>query len=165
MKEVSLELKLQECSEAELSAEDRHLTEMARQACHDSYCPYSGFAVGAAVLLSNGIVMMGNNQENAAYPSSMCAERVALFQAGALFPQKAVKALAIAARTKDGFTPHPCPPCGTCRQVMLETEMRHGGEPIRLILYGAQKCYIIEGGAKALLPLQFEKETMNSNHS
>lgn len=163
MKEVCLKLKIQECSETELSTEDRELVEVARKACNDSYSPYSGFAVGAAVLLSNGIVMMGNNQENAAYPSSMCAERVALFQAGSLFPQKAVKALVIAARTKDGFTPHPCPPCGTCRQVMMETEMRHGGDPIRLILYGTQKCYIVEGGAKALLPLQFEKETMRSH--
>ena len=163
MKEVCLKLKIQECNETELSTEDRELVEVARKACNDSYSPYSGFAVGAAVLLSNGIVMMGNNQENAAYPSSMCAERVALFQAGSLFPQKAVKALAIAARTKDGFTPHPCPPCGTCRQVMMETEMRHGGDPIRLILYGTHKCYIVEGGAKALLPLQFEKETMRSH--
>ena len=163
MKEVCLKLKIQECNETELSTEDRELVEVARKAYNDSYSPYSGFAVGAAVLLSNGIVMMGNNQENAAYPSSMCAERVALFQAGSLFPQKAVKALAIAARTKDGFTPHPCPPCGTCRQVMMETEMRHGGDPIRLILYGTQKCYIVEGGAKALLPLQFEKETMRSH--
>ena len=163
MKEVCLKLKIQECNETELSTEDSELVEVARKACNDSYSPYSGFAVGAAVLLSNGIVMMGNNQENAAYPSSMCAERVALFQAGSLFPQKAVKALAIAARTKDGFTPHPCPPCGTCRQVMMETEMRHGGDPIRLILYGTQKCYIVEGGAKALLPLQFEKETMRSH--
>lgn len=164
MKEVFLELKIQECDEAELSTEDKLLVEAARQACDGSYSPYSEFSVGASLLLADGIVLTGNNQENAAYPCCMCAERVALFQAGALYPKKAVKALAIAARTKEGFTSHPCPPCGTCRQVMLETEMRHGGTPIRLILYGTQVCYIVEGGAKALLPIQFEKETMN-NHS
>ncbi|MBQ8867986.1 MAG: cytidine deaminase [Bacteroidaceae bacterium] len=163
MKEFVLELKIQECSEAELSKEDRQLVEAARRACDGSYSPYSDFAVGAALLLANGVVLTGSNQENAAYPCCMCAERVALFQAGALYPQEAVKTLAIAALTKEGFTPRPCPPCGSCRQVMMETEMRHGGTPIRLILYGTQVCYIVEGGAKDLLPLQFEKDTMNSH--
>lgn len=162
MKEVRFELKMQVCDESELSAADKQLAEAARQACDNSYSPYSGFSVGAALRLSDGGILTGSNQENAAYPSGMCAERVALFQAGAQSPQKAVKALAIAARTKEGFTTHPCPPCGSCRQVMLETEMRHGGAPIRLILYGTQECYIIEGGAKGLLPLQFEKKTMES---
>ncbi len=160
MKEVCFESKMQVCSEAELSAEDKQLADAAREACDGSYSPYSGFAVGAALRLSDNNILKGSNQENAAYPSGMCAERVALYQAGALSPQKAVKALAIAARTKEGFTPHPCPPCGACRQVMMETEMRQGGIPIRLILYGTQACYIIEDGTKFLLPLQFEKETM-----
>ncbi|MBR5804438.1 MAG: cytidine deaminase [Bacteroidaceae bacterium] len=163
MKEVSFEYKMQVCHEDELSVEDKQLIDAAREACKGSYSPYSGFSVGAALRLSDDEIIKGSNQENAAYPSGMCAERVALYQAGAIHPHKTIKSLAIAARTKDGFTSHPCPPCGACRQVMMESEMRNGGTPIRIILYGTQVCYIIEGGAKFLLPLQFEKETMNTH--
>ncbi len=157
MKEENFELKIKICTPTELSAEDNSLIQAAQEACNGSYSPYSGFSVGVALCLSDKRIVQGSNQENAAYPSGMCAERTALYQTGAIYPDRAVTAMAIAAKSKKGFTPYPCPPCGACRQVMLETEQRHGGEPIRLILYGTKECYIIEGGAKALLPLQFDK--------
>lgn len=158
MKEMCFELKVLRCTPAELTEEDRALTDAAREACMGSYSPYSHFAVGAALRLSDGSIVKGSNQENAAYPSGMCAERVALYQAGALHPDKAVTAMAIAAQNGGMFLSHPCPPCGACRQVMLETELRNGGNPIRLILYGTEECYIVGDGAKGLLPLQFDKE-------
>ena len=89
-----------------------------------------------------------------AYPSGLCAERTALFYAGSAYPDKAVVALAISAYTKGEFTATPIAPCGACRQVMLEVEQRHG-QPIRILLYGTEGIYVIEGGVGELLPLTF----------
>jgi cytidine deaminase len=130
------------------------LVDAAREATLRSYAPYSGFSVGAAVRLSNGKLLTGNNQENAAYPSGLCAERTTLFWANAQYPDAAVESLAIAARNADGELPVPIPPCGACRQVILEVENRFN-RSIRIILYGAKECYVIEDGIKALLPLCF----------
>lgn len=138
----------------ELSEQDRQLIESAKQATQQSYAPYSQFHVGAAVLLEDGTTITGTNQENAAYPSGLCAERTALFYASSTHPDKAVVALAIAAHTKGKFTNNPISPCGACRQVMLEIEQRHA-RPIRILLYGTEGVYVIEGGVRELLPLTF----------
>lgn len=142
------------CSYDELSEQDCKLIDAAKEATKQSYAPYSHFHVGAAALLDDGTIVLGTNQENAAYPSGMCAERTALFHAGSAYPDKAVTALAIAAYTEGAFTTTPISPCGACRQVMLEMEQRHS-RAIRILLYGTKGIYIIEGGVKELLPLTF----------
>ena len=157
MKEIILQTKVTVCTFDELTAHDRELVDAARKATANSYAIYSGFNVGAAVRLADGTIVTGTNQENAAYPSGMCAERTTLFYAGSQHPGKAVVALAIAARTTQGEVEKPIPPCGACRQVMLETEKRFN-TPMRIILYGAQECHIVEDGVKALLPLSFDSE-------
>lgn len=152
MKEMKLETSVRLYTLDELSVEYRDLYEAAYRAAENAYAPYSRFHVGAAVLLENGEVVTGNNQENAAYPSGLCAERTALFYAGARFPNLAVKTLAIAAMKEgerlDGITP-----CGACRQVMLETEQRYG-RPIEVLLCGNHQVTIVPD-AKSLLPLSF----------
>lgn len=142
------------CAYEELSEQDRQLIESARQATQQSYAPYSQFHVGAAVLLEDGTTITGTNQENVAYPSGVCAERTALFYASSAHPDKAIVALAIAAHSKGEFTNNPISPCGACRQVMLEIEQRHA-RPIRILLYGTESVYVIEGGVRELLPLTF----------
>lgn len=117
----------------ELPEEDRHLLEQARQASAMAYAPYSGFKVGAALLLENGTVITGNNQENAAFPSGLCAERVALFHAAAQYPDVPIRTLAIVATRKGEYTSEPVSPCGSCRQVMIESESRHN-KSFRIIL-------------------------------
>ena len=142
------------CTYDELTAADRQLIDAAKDATRRSYAPYSHFHVGAAVLLADGTVVTGTNQENAAYPSGLCAERTTLFYAGSTHPDTAVVSLAIAAFTDDAFTTNPIVPCGACRQVMLETEQRYN-HPIRTLLYGTEGIYLIEGGTRELLPLTF----------
>ncbi len=143
----------------ELEERDRNLVQAAMKATDGSHSPYSGFRVGAAVLLDDGTVVTGSNQENAAYPSGLCAERTALFSAGHLHPDKAVTAMAIAARNAGGFTAQPITPCGACRQVMAETEQT-GGRPIRLLLYGTDGTMLIDGGTSAILPFCFGAGSM-----
>lgn len=143
------------CSYEELCEQDQRLIDAAKRATQGSYAPYSHFHVGAAARLSDDTIVTGSNQENAAYPSGMCAERTTLFHAGSSHPDKAVTALAIAAYTDGAFTPTPIAPCGACRQVMLEAELRHH-TPIRILLYGTQGIYLIEGGTHELLPLTFD---------
>lgn len=150
-----LQTKVAVCTYDELQTADREVVDAARAATANSYAVYSNFNVGAAVRLSNGTIVSGSNQENAAYPSGLCAERTALFWANSQYPNEAVETLAIAARTAQGELEMPIPPCGACRQVILETEKRFGNT-IRIILYGAKQCYIIEDGIKALLPLSFD---------
>lgn len=147
------------CDYDELSEADRRLIDAAKLATEHSYAPYSHFHVGAAALLADGTVLTGTNQENAAYPSGLCAERTALFYASSAYPDKAVVALAIAAYTKGEFTSTPISPCGACRQVMLEVEQRHK-QPIRILLYGTENIYIIEGGVGELLPLTFSASSL-----
>lgn len=142
------------CTYDELTAADRQLIDAAKDATRRSYAPYSHFHVGAAVLLADGTVVTGTNQENAAYPSGLCAERTTLFYAGSTHPGTAVVSLAIAAFTDGAFTTNPIVPCGACRQVMLETEQRYN-HPIRTLLYGTEGIYLIEGGTRELLPLTF----------
>lgn len=130
----------------------------AKSATKTAYAPYSEFHVGAAALLSNGKIVTGSNQENAAYPSGLCAERVTVFHSNAQYPDSAVEVIAVAACHDGEFTANPCSPCGGCRQVLLETENRYG-RPMKVILYGDNKIYELES-AKALLPVGFGKESL-----
>ena len=109
-------------------------------------------------MLEDGTIVTGSNQENAAYPSGLCAERTTLFHAGSEYPDKAVTTLAIAASNSEGFTEQPVTPCGACRQVMLEAEQRHH-RPIRMLMYGTA-CIYETRGTKDLLPLSFGIESM-----
>ena len=154
MKELELKSVIQACQMEELSAEEQHLVNLAIEATSRSYAPYSHFHVGAAVRLENGEEIIGCNQENAAYPSGLCAERTALFSAGAQFPDVPVRMLAIAARGTDGELQYePVGPCGSCRQVIIESETR-AKNPIRILLYGRKCIYIIDG-IRQLMPLSF----------
>ena len=152
MEEIKIELTFNRLKTAELSKEDRRLRDAAIAAAKRAYAPYSQFHVGAAVLLEDMSVIEGNNQENIAYPSGLCAERVALFTAGATFPEKPVRAIAIAALKKGKMQPM-ITPCGGCRQVMLETEQRYG-QPIRILLCGRDETILVPS-VKVLLPLSF----------
>ena len=142
----------------ELNKTDQDLMTSAMEATTRSYAPYSKFSVGAAALLANGIVVTGTNQENAAYPSGLCAERTTLFYANSQYPDQPVLTLAIAARTEKDFIDLPIPPCGACRQVILETEKRYK-QPIRILLYGKKKIYEVKSICD-LLPLSFDASAM-----
>lgn len=154
MKEQIIESKIQECQLEELTAEEQRMVQIAIEGTKRSYTPYSHFHVGASVLLNNGEEFIGCNQENAAFPAGLCAERTALFAAGAEYPNEPVKILAIAARGTDGeLTEEPVSPCGTCRQVVIETETRHR-QPVIILLYGRRCVYRMEG-IRQLMPLSF----------
>lgn len=133
---------------------DRELILAAREASATSYSPYSNFRVGAAVLLANGTVVKGSNQENADFTDGLCAERVALFYANSNYSTEAVKAMAVTAKNSKGLIDGPALPCGSCRQVLVETESRYD-QAIRLVLDGAKKIMVIEG-ADNLLPFAFK---------
>ena len=137
----------------ELPFDDVELIEHAISQTEKSYSPYSKFNVGAAIRLENGETVVGCNQENAAFGVTMCAERSALFAAGAKCPEVAVTAIAIAARDAEGLLREPISPCGVCRQAMVEPETRYNRR-LRILLYGTEKIYVIDGIAE-LMPLTF----------
>ena len=154
MKKVELKTSIRECQFDELSQAEQHLIEQAIEATNRSYAPYSKFSVGACLLLNNGVEVIGCNQENAAYPVGLCAERSAIFAAGAQYPDVPVRMIAIAARTPEGeLQDEPVSPCGSCRQVLIETETRFSQE-VRILLYGRNRIYVIDG-IKQLMPLSF----------
>lgn len=154
MKELILKSRIVECQIDELTDVEKRLVEMAIESTEHSYAPFSHFHVGAALLLENGKMIVGCNQENAVLPAGICAERSAIFSAGAQYPDQSVKILAIAARGTDGeITEEPVTPCGICRQVIIETETRYQ-QPIRILLYGKKKIYVMNG-IKELMPLSF----------
>ena len=156
MKKITLSLEFQEYSDAgKLPGEDSQLLQEAVRATGTSYSPYSHFRVGAAVLLENGEIITGSNQENAAYPSGLCAERVALFAASAQFPGVAVKALAITAKSIETVINQPVTPCGACRQVMMEYENK-GGVPMKVIMSGEEGPVLVSPSVKNLLPINFD---------
>ena len=160
MREINLTTKiavypLEECSEVEKKLIDR-----AKQATRGSYAPYSNFRVGAAVLLENGEIIAGNNQENAAYPSGLCAERTTVFFAHAAYPDQKIIAIAVAAWNNGTFTSNAITPCGACRQVLLESENRFQS-PVRVLMYGEQGVYVVDS-VKQLLPLSFGDEMLKS---
>jgi cytidine deaminase len=154
MKDLELRIQINEYQLDELTSEERKLIGKAIEATERSYARYSKFHVGACLLLNDGTIMMGCNQENAAFPAGICAERSAIFAAGAQHPDQPVKMLAIAARDTTGqLTEEPVSPCGTCRQVMIETETRYG-QPIRILLYGQKRIFVMDG-IRHLMPLSF----------
>ena len=140
-------------NQSELSPIENELLNKAIQARDSAYAPYSSFNVGAAVILDNDQIFLGNNQENAAYPSGLCAERVAIFYAGAQYPGVPVVSIAIAAFTEGEFQAEPVPPCGACRQVLYEKETE-GGAPMEVILYGRNRIQVLRSAAD-LLPIPF----------
>lgn len=156
MKKITFQAEFQEAANiSELSTPDAALLAEAKLAAEVAYAPYSNFKVGAAALLANGKIVRGCNQENAAYPVTLCGERVALFSAAAQYPDTPVLAVAITIKSAKGDIARPVPPCGSCRQVLFESEMRHQ-QPIRLVLQGdSGVIYCIES-IKDILPLVFD---------
>jgi cytidine deaminase len=138
---------------------DQELVLAAREASGRAFAPYSRFNVGAALLLENNEVITGNNQENAASPTGLCAERVALFYANATYPDIAVKAMAVTATNNNGLVDGPVKPCGSCRQAMVESEVRYK-KTIRIILDGKKKIQVFEG-VENLLPFAFKPESLD----
>ncbi|HLO90975.1 MAG TPA: cytidine deaminase [Lentimicrobium sp.] len=158
MTEKSLNIKYSELeSFNELDEDRKNLVLKAQQACVMAYAPYSGFSVGAAVKCNDGRVVTGNNQENAAYPSGLCAERVAIFSAVSQNPETHIKQLAIAVSTRDKNVVDPVAPCGACRQVIAEYEHRQGSK-IEIIFTAETGKTIIVNGVSTLLPFTFNSD-------
>lgn len=158
MKQINLNICITHCQLDELSIEDRELVERALKATDNAYAEYSHFYVGAALRLADGNIVIGANQENAAFPSGLCAERTAIFAAQANYPDQHVTALAIAARNNNGLLEEPVSPCGACRQVILGIEDRYK-KPIRIMLYGKRGVYCVPS-IKDLMPLSFVDSSM-----
>ena len=152
MKTIRLETEVKAYAYDELSDEDRRLVDEAKRMTATSYAPYSRFHVGAAILMADGSVATGSNQENAAYPSGTCAEPTAAYHASAVKPGVAMKKIAVAAWTGGRFQGRPISPCGACRQVLAEYEKLYG--PIEVLLYGEECVYVLPSVA-SLLPLTF----------
>ena len=158
MKTINLNIAIKHCQLDELSVADRELIEQAMKATDNAYAEYSHFYVGAALRLANGRIVIGANQENAAFPSGLCAERTAVFSAQANFPDQSIEALALVARNDNGLIDNPVTPCGACRQVLLGVEERYG-RPMRVLMYGKSGVYSV-GSVKDLLPLSFVDSSM-----
>jgi len=158
MESFEIITKIRIYKESDYPDSKKELLDKAKITALNAYAPYSMYHVGAAVLLEDGTIITGNNQENAAYPSGLCAERTALFYANANFPDKAVKAIAIAAHYKGQYSADVCTPCGSCRQVLVEVENRYN-KPVEIIMYGEGKIYEVES-IRDLLPLSFGKEAL-----
>ena len=154
MTDKNIVTKIQVCSYQELNDEDRKLVDLAKAATQSSYTPYSHFNVGAAVLLDNGVMIKGANQENAAF-AGICAERSACYNAGANYPGVPIVKVAIAAFHNGDFVEEPCSTCGVCRQALLEFEV-HSGKNMAVLLAGRDKIYRLSS-IKSLLPLGFEE--------
>jgi cytidine deaminase len=143
----------------DLDSESKYITHKAKDAANHAYAPYSKFLVGSAVLLEDGTIVTGTNQENAAYPSGMCAERVALFAAAALHPDKPIKKIAVVAKRKGAKEVLPATSCGSCRQVMLEFEQRQEN-PIEIIMQNMEHQWVKAPSAESLLPFCFTKASL-----
>ncbi len=155
MNQKSISISYKEYTSNEgLDSRDMELLERAQLAAKGSYAPYSNFNVGAAVRLSNGEIVAASNQENAAYPSGLCAERVAIFYAHARFPEASVEAIAVTASVDGHICETPTYPCGACRQVLAESEMR-AGRPIKVIIGGEKFTQVMES-IRSLLPFTFD---------
>lgn len=153
MEEKVLQIKYRECTYDELDALDRELLDAAIDALKGSYAPYSHFNVGAAVRLGNGIVVKGSNQENSAYPSGLCAERTAMFSAASRYPGEQILSIALIASQNGVLQSSPTYPCGACRQVMAQYQMR-SGKPMRIIVGSSGRIQIFDG-VESVLPFIF----------
>ncbi|MCR5548190.1 MAG: cytidine deaminase [Bacteroidales bacterium] len=138
----------------EMNAEDRELAAEAIEAMGGAYAPYSHFHVGAAVRMSNGQIVRGANQENAAFPSGLCAERTAMFSASAKYPDKDMRSIAIAGGVHGRLGREPATPCGACRQVMAQYQTK-AGKPMSVIMIGADRIWKFEK-VDDILPLIFD---------
>ena len=155
MEHLNFNINIDVCSKSELTTEEQQLTDRALQASYHSFAPYSHFHVGAAVLLENGITVIGANQENAAFPSGLCGERACIFSAQSQYPDQPIRILAIAARYGEEQTEEPVTPCGSCRQVILQMEQRYH-KPVEILLCGKEKYYRVSS-IHDLLPLSFDQ--------
>jgi cytidine deaminase len=142
---------------SELPSSIQNLMNKAHEARENAYAPYSHFKVGATLLLESGEIIPGNNQENAAYPSGLCAERVAIYHAGAVYPSQKIVSLAITARSLKKVITDPIPPCGACRQALVEYEIKQDSN-IETYFMGESGKVIKASSIKDLLPLVFNKE-------
>jgi len=141
----------------ELPEEIQDLMNQAVEIRKKAYAPYSNFRVGAALLLDNGKIVLGSNQENAAYPSGLCAERVAIFHAGSIYPEAKITKMAITAASDTNQTTAPIPPCGSCRQSIAEYEIKQD-TPIEIYFMGEIGEIYKSSSLKNLLPLMFDKK-------
>ena len=160
MKEVKLETTLFVYDALdELPNDIINLMDNAIKARNRAYAPYSNFNVGAALLLDNGEIITGNNQENASYPSGLCAERTAIYYAGSQFPNAKVLKMAITAGAKGKDTNNPIPPCGACRQAIAEYEVKQDA-PIEIYFMGKTGKVVQSNSLANLLPLIFDKSAL-----
>ncbi len=143
----------------ELDAESKYLAHKAKEVLNHAYAPYSKFHVAAAVLLEDGEIVLGTNQENAAYPSGLCAERLAVFAANSQHPAKKIKKVVIIARKKNQKELSPAASCGACRQVLLEAEIRQEENFIVVMLIG-ENNWVVAPSAASLLPFAFTKKNI-----
>ena len=146
-------------SVADLSENIQALMQQAIEIRKKAYAPYSHFRVGAAILLDNGKIVLGSNQENAAYPSGLCAERVAIYQAGAIYPDAKMLTIAITAASDSNPTLSPIPPCGSCRQSIAEYEFKQEA-PIEIYFMGESGEVYKSNSISNLLPLSFNKTSL-----
>ena len=160
MKEIQIETKLSVFeSFEELSQSEKDFMNQAIEIRKKAYAPYSKFQVGAAIVLDNGVVLQGSNQENAAYPSGLCAERVVIFYAGANYPNNKITKLFISATPSDRDSENPIPPCGSCRQSIAEYEIKQD-LPIEIYFMGAKGAVYKSNSLKNLLPFMFDKSNL-----
>lgn len=158
MSSKNIIITIEELDLIDLPSADQELVGHAKAAAADAYAPYSHFRVGAALRLNSGRIVTGSNQENAAYPSGLCAERTALFYAGAKYPEDPVAKLAVVAMREDGKMANLAAPCGGCRQVMLEVADRFK-QPFSVILAGEKSAKIISD-CRDLLPINFDASSL-----
>jgi len=157
----SLSIEWEEYAElAHLPKPDAQLLVYAQEATEDAYAPYSNFRVGAAIRLENGVLLKGSNQENASFPVGLCAERTVLSSAASNYPGVSVVSMAITIKKPGDPLTHPVPPCGNCRQALMEVEKRFE-QPIRLILQGMEGPIYVFERSTLLLPFSFGKEYLS----
>ena len=159
MQEKKIELNFISAHFSELDTQEQELINNAKSVFQTAYAPYSGFIVGASILLENGKIINGSNQENVAYPSGLCAERVAIFYVGAKFPDIKIKTIAVSVLSKSFEVKDVISPCGACRQVMAEYEDKQG-EPIKVILHSPTDQVLIANKVEDLLPFMFKGEEL-----
>ena len=162
MKDKKIELLFVSGKFNELKQEDKKLVAHAKSSVTTAYAPYSGFLVGASILLDNGEIINGSNQENVAYPSGLCAERVALFYASARFPNVKIKTIAVSVISQNFNVTDVISPCGACRQVMAEYEDKQE-QPIKVILHSPTDEVLIANTVESLLPFMFKSPLLKQH--
>ena len=159
MKQINLTTKITVYSYDECTEIEKNLIDAAKHATSNAYAPYSHFHLGAALLLENGEIITGNNQENAAFPSGLCAERTAVFYANSQYPDQKIVAMAVAAFYNGEFTEDLISPCGSCRQVLLEVESRYNS-PVKILLYNRNNEVYCAESMSSLMPLSFTSKAL-----